>query len=107
MEIMIYNPAFPKDKAKAKALSKEQFDLVERFIVERMNSRKRFDDKDIIELLAKTDHPMVFAQHTCKLCKKELASVNGRWVLATSEDPSTDQYCWIDPMHGSQLHQPA
>lgn len=43
---------------------------------------------------------MVF---TCKHCNAEIKKDRALWVSARDVAP---QYCWIDPMHGSQLHEP-
>lgn len=39
----------------------------------------------------------------CIHCKKQIVLINNRWL---SDENTFPQYCWIDPMHGSQLHEP-
>jgi hypothetical protein len=42
---------------------------------------------------------------TCKHCHQEITkSPQGGW---DSTAPVIPQYCWVDPEHGSQLHEPA
>ena len=41
----------------------------------------------------------------CKHCEQKLTHQSGRiWFGEKDIEP---QYCWIDPAHGSQLHEPA
>lgn len=61
MQIMIHNPSFPKDKSKAVALSKAQFDVVHDYIVECMNKRKKIAEAVIVQKLTDAGQPLVFA----------------------------------------------
>lgn len=58
MRIMIKNPAFPKDRTKAEALTKEQFAVVHDYIVGCMNAGKTPSEKVVIAALAQTGLPL-------------------------------------------------
>ena len=60
MQIMVMNPAFPKDKTKAKALSAEQFAVVHDYIVQCMNDRKKIKESAILQMLADAGKPVIF-----------------------------------------------
>lgn len=112
MNIMIFNPEYPKDKSKARPLSKEQFDVVHDYIVESMNSHKAPKDQVIVDMLIKAGLPIDFSPICiCKVCKKEvkLTTVHGgfqQWKATADEDQTMAQYCWADPAGGSELHVP-
>jgi hypothetical protein len=43
----------------------------------------------------------------CKHCSKPIMQrQDDVWVLNTKRIKADDQYCWMDPEHGSQLHEP-
>lgn len=45
----------------------------------------------------------------CKHCQRPITyqqGDNGIWYEETPEVQIAAQYCWIDPVGGSQLHQP-
>lgn len=61
MELMIYNPAHPKDKTRAKPLTPAQFGVVAAYIVERMNTRrKKIDEAVILQMLRDAGVPLAF-----------------------------------------------
>lgn len=39
----------------------------------------------------------------CILCKTPVQQKGDQWVC---ERDVLAQYCWVDPVHGSQLHEP-
>lgn len=46
---------------------------------------------------------------TCKNCKRPITysqGDNGLWFEKTHDVQLGAQYCWMDPQHGSQLHEP-
>jgi hypothetical protein len=62
MKLMIKNPAFPKDRSKAEALTKEQFAVVHDYIVGCMNAGKVPSDKVVIAACAEAGMPLFVAQ---------------------------------------------
>ena len=60
MKILIMNPAFPKDKSKAKDITVEQFEVVKDHFIECMNNHKKIKDADIIKMLADAGKPIDF-----------------------------------------------
>lgn len=60
MNIMVMNPTFPKDKAKAKALTTDQFKVVHDYIVQCMNNRKKIQESTILQMLADAGQPVIF-----------------------------------------------
>lgn len=61
MSVLIYNPAYPKNKSKAKPLSVAQFDVVKDYIVSCMNSKsRRINEAVVIDMLAKAGLPLEF-----------------------------------------------
>jgi hypothetical protein len=42
--------------------------------------------------------------NVCRHCNKEITQINGRMWCGGSKMFS--QYCWVDPVEGSQLHEP-
>jgi hypothetical protein len=45
----------------------------------------------------------------CKHCQRDITyrqGDNGVWHEPTVSVQLGSQYCWMDPTHGSQLHQP-
>lgn len=41
---------------------------------------------------------------TCKHCGTEVVrTVGGQWITPNSN--LLPQYCWVDPQHGSKLHE--
>jgi len=58
MRVMIMNPAHPKDRSKAVALTPDQFALVHDYIVGCMNAGKRISEKAVIASCAKAGLPL-------------------------------------------------
>jgi hypothetical protein len=58
MRVMIMNPAHPKDRSKAEALTPEQFALVHDYIVGCMNAGKRISEKVVIASCAQAGLPL-------------------------------------------------
>lgn len=58
--ISVYNPAFPKDKTKARALTEPQFDVVHDYIIGRMNDRRKINEAMIIKMLIAAGLPVNF-----------------------------------------------
>lgn len=55
----------------------------------------------------KTDFPQTQIQSTCKHCNTGIVfkPTTGLWH-APEKTQGISQYCWIDSVKGSQLHQP-
>ena len=49
--VSVYNPSFPKDKTKARQLTKAQFDVVHDYIIGRMNDRKKIREPIVLQML--------------------------------------------------------
>lgn len=60
MTVLIMNPAYPKDKTKARPLSQEQLDVAREYIVYCMNYRKLPKDDVIIKMLNDANVPISF-----------------------------------------------
>lgn len=58
--ISVYNPVFPKDKTKARALTEPQFDVVHDYIIGRMNDRRKINEAMIIKMLIAAGLPVNF-----------------------------------------------
>jgi len=59
MKLMLYNPAHPKNKAEARALSPEQFAVVHDYVVECMNKpRGKIDEAVILRMLNEAGLPL-------------------------------------------------
>lgn len=59
MQIKVMNPAHPKDKSQAKALSVEQFSVVHDYIVGCMNSRGgKIKEAEVLRLLDEAGLPL-------------------------------------------------
>ena len=117
MEILVKDPAHPNDRDKAKALTAEQLDKINPWLVERLNSRKRLTDAEVLDKLKELGCPMDFGppRYTCRLCGAELnrvevklpagASYTAAVFVSAKEGDPLPQYCWADPVHGSQRHE--
>lgn len=61
MQIKVMDPAHPRDKSKAKALSPQQFAVVHDYIVSCMNSRSgKIKEAEILRLLDEANLPLHF-----------------------------------------------
>lgn len=58
--VSVYNPAFPKDKTKARKLSKAQFDVVKNYIVACMNASKKIREPIVLQMLVVAQLPVDF-----------------------------------------------
>lgn len=46
-----------------------------------------------------------WSRNICKHCgRKIVRNVKGLWL---DDKESLSQYCWVDPVQGSQLHEPS
>lgn len=61
MNTMIKNPAFPKDKPKARALTKEQLAQVNAYLVKCLNTNKVPKDAVVVDMLTKAKMPINFS----------------------------------------------
>ena len=64
MRILIMNPAFPKDRSKAKDLTAEQFAVVHDYIVHQLNKGLPIQNNVVIQYLKDAGLPIVFDEVT-------------------------------------------